>query len=79
MTDSALPFGTYKVCVEARVAGRRHHAGKQEITAVTNWYHRGMKLPDIAVRWSTSAARRQQRGRASMTRLRSQAGFTLSS
>jgi hypothetical protein len=48
MTDSALPFGTYKVCVQSRTPGSPSSTRYEELTGVRNWYHRGMKLPDIA-------------------------------
>ena len=48
MTNSALPFGTYTVCVQSRTPGSPSALRKKELTGVRNWYHRGMKLPDIA-------------------------------
>ena len=48
MTDSALPFGTYKVCVQSRTPGSPSSTRYEELTDVRNWYHRGIKLPDRA-------------------------------
>ena len=48
MTNSALPFGTYTVCVQSRTPGSPGALRKEELTGVRNWFHRGMKLPDIA-------------------------------
>ena len=48
MTDSALPFGTYKVCVQSKTPGSPTATRYKELTGVRNWYHRGMKLPDLA-------------------------------
>ena len=48
LPNSALPFGTYTVCVESRVPGGGTSLKKRELTGVRNWYHGGMKLPDVA-------------------------------
>ena len=47
MPRSALPFGTYKVCAESRTPGSPLLLRKKEITGVNNWYHRGMKPPNV--------------------------------
>jgi hypothetical protein len=46
MLKPALPFGTYDVCVDAitPASGTRR---RKTLTGVRNWYHRGMKAPDI--------------------------------
>ncbi len=49
MPNSALPFGTYKRLRRVEDARRRRARRRMEaITGVSNWYHRGMKLPDVA-------------------------------
>jgi hypothetical protein len=48
MTNSALPFGTYTVCVQSKTPGWTSAPRWKSVTGVRNWYHRGMKLPDIA-------------------------------
>lgn len=47
MLQPALPFGTYKVCAESRTPASTSSLRKKEITGVNNWYHRGMKPPDV--------------------------------
>ena len=79
MTNPALPFGTYTVCVQAKTPGWTTAPRWKSVTGVHNWYHRGMKLPDIAspVIDLGSGAQTTNSGLCSMSRLRSQAGFTL--
>ena len=48
LVNPALPFGTYTICAQSRVPVSGTGLRKKTITSVRNWYHRGMKLPDIA-------------------------------
>lgn len=49
MLQPALPFGSYKVCVESRTpeSSPSSQLRRREITGVNNFYHRGMKPPDV--------------------------------
>jgi Tfp pilus assembly protein PilV len=49
MLQPALPFGTYKVCVESKTpeSSPSTQLRRREITGVNNWYHGGMKPPDV--------------------------------
>jgi type II secretory pathway pseudopilin PulG len=48
MLEPALPFGTYTVCAESLTPASTFTKRNKLITNVTNWYHRGMKPPDVA-------------------------------
>ena len=48
MLQPALPFGTYSVCAESITPASSSSRRMKLITSVRNWYHRGMKLPDVA-------------------------------
>ena len=48
MATPALPFGTYKVCVESRTPASTFSTRWKALTNVQNWYHKGMKPPDVA-------------------------------
>jgi len=48
MLEPALPFGNYTVCAEAITPAHSTNRRTRLVTSVRNWYHRGMKLPDVA-------------------------------
>jgi len=49
MANSALPFGTYTVCVQSRTPANPTGSLRWKAqTLVKNWYHKGMKPPDVA-------------------------------
>jgi hypothetical protein len=46
MLTPALPFGTYELCADA-ITPLGSSRRRKTITGVRNWYHRGMKAPDV--------------------------------
>jgi Tfp pilus assembly protein PilV len=50
LKDQAYPFNTYSICVESTTpaSSPSTQLRNKTITGVRNWYHRGMKLPDVA-------------------------------
>ena len=81
MTNPALPFGTYTVCVESRTPGS---------TSTTRWKDAHQRQELVPQGHQAAEIRRQSgdrhvhaaraappQGRLRMSRLRSEAGFTL--